>query len=286
MTKKKTAYLITTSKAITPERLEIAKKLVKKLGYKVKYSQSILDKYLFYAGTPKQRAEEINTAYTDKETKYIFNVAGGMGAVHTLPLLDFDIMKNSKKIFVGYSDVTILLNAINQKTEARCLHGPNLGKPIERFNKRTLEYLSKAINKEDYSIAISSEDVFREGVAEAQIVGGNLRLLVRSLGTNYEINTDNKIVFLEADSKTEDWVFDMLWQLKLAGKLDNIQGIIFGYFTECGKDIKKYLEEFFKDFTCPIIFNQSIGHNEPNITIPIGETCIIDTEKKEWKIRF
>ncbi len=81
-------------------------------------------------------------------------------------------------------------------------------------------------------------------------------------------------------------IFDILWQLKLAGKFEDVKGIILGNFIKCGDDIGIYIREFFKDFKCPVIINQSIGHGEPNLAIPIGEECIIDTYNKYWGIIF
>ena len=282
----KKVYLVTASKAITKKRLNIAEKLVKDLGFEFKYSDSILEKYYFYAGSPESRAEEINSAYRDKDSDYILTVAGGMGMISVLDKIDLDMIKKSDKVFVGYSDVTLLLNYINQKTGKRCFHGPNFGKPLEMFDKKTINCFFDALNKKNYRIVFGEKDIFKKGFSEASIVGGNLRLLSRSLGTPFEIDTKNKIVFLEADSKTESWVFDMLWQLKQAGKFDNVEGIILGHFTKCGKDIELYLKDFFKDFNCPVIMNQPVGHAEPNLTIPIGEKCIIDTEKGFWGILF
>jgi len=286
MKTRKKAYLVTLSKAITKKRLKTAEKLVKDLGFEFKYSDSISDKYYFYAGSPESRAEEINSAYRDKDSDYIFTVAGGMGVISILDKIDLNLVKNSDKVFVGYSDVTLLLNYINQKTGKRCLHGPNFGRALETFDKKTINCFFDALNEKNYRIMFEEKDSFKKGLSEAPIVGGNLRLLSRSLGTPFEIDTKNKIVFLEAVDKDESWVFDMLWQLKQAGKFREVKGIILGYFTNSGKEIDVYLKEFFKDFNCPVIMNQPIGHAEPNLTIPIGEKCIIDTEKGFWGIRF
>ncbi|MGK0209406.1 MAG: muramoyltetrapeptide carboxypeptidase [Patescibacteria group bacterium] len=281
----KVAHLVTLSAAITPERLAIARDLITTLGNEVEYSDSILDSYLYYAGTPEIRAEKLNKAYSSN-ADYIFVVAGGMGAIHLLDKINYDLIRGSGKVFAGYSDVTLLLNAIYQKTGERCIHGPNFGKVFEKFDHYTFKYFFDALEKVDYSISFKDSDIMESGNVIAPIVGGNLRLLVRSLGTGFDIETDGKIVFLEAVDKTETWIFDMLWQMKLAGKFDNVKGIILGKFNDCGEMVDTYLKEFFKDFTCPIITNQNIGHNEPNISIPIGENCFIDTKQNKWGIKF
>ena len=91
---------------------------------------------------------------------------------------------------------------------------------------------------------------------------------------------------IEAVDKDEQHIFDMLWQLKLANKFDSCKGVMLGHFTKCGKQANKILKKFFKDFSCPVIMNQPFGHEEPNIAIPIGETCAIDTKNKFWRIIF
>jgi len=282
----KNAFLISPSGYSGPKKLKNALKLLNKLGWKANYSKNITDKFYYYAGDYKIRSQDINLAYSDKESKIIFCIRGGMGAIQTLDYLNYKKIKKSNKILVGMSDITILLNSIYQITGQRCLHGPNLSKPLEQFHKKTIHCLFDALNKRNFAVKFKKKDIFKHGYAKAEIVGGNISLLERSLGTKYEINTENKILFLEEYDLRDRVVFDSLWQLKLAGKFDNVKGIILGYFTECGKDIKPYVYDFFKDFNCPIIQNQPIGHEEPNLTIPIGETCVIDTSKKEWRIIF
>ncbi len=280
----KKAFLVATSGSISKKNLNFAKRKLRDFGFVEDHRQDILSEYLFYAGNYKRRAQELNEAYKSF-AEVIFSVRGGGGAVHLLPFLDYNEIKNSRKILVGSSDVTILLNTLFQKTKARCLHGPNIGK-TKGFHNKTINCLLNAINKKNYCVLFKDKDVLCKGLAKAPIVGGNLELLGRSLGTSFEIKTSGKIVFLE-DYSMKSWrVFDILWQLKLAGKFDNVKGIILGYFTKCGKDIYKYLFEFFKDFKGPVVFHQPIGHEEPNLTIPLGEICTIDTEKGYWRITF
>ncbi len=280
----KNAFLISTSGRINKKNLSFAKKRLKNLGFKTFYRKDILSKHLSYAGDYRRRSQEINEAYSSS-SRIIFAVLGGAGAIHLLSCLDYNLIKKSKKVLVGFSDVTILLNSIYQNTGARCLHGPNIGKS-HKFDKKTVNCLIDVMNKKNYRVVFKEKDIFCEGKVKAPIVGGNLELLGRSLGTPFEINTNGKILFLE-DYDMKSWrVFDILWQLKLSGKFKKVKGILLGNFTECGKEINEYLKEFFRDFKCPVVMNQPFGHEEPNLTIPIGENCIINTEKKFWGIKF
>jgi len=280
------AFLISPSGYTDKTKLEISLDTLKKMGFQVKYLKGINEKFHYYAGDFKRRYKEINYAYKDKSSNIIFCTRGGMGAIHTLPFLDYRFIKKSQKILVGLSDITILLNTIYQKTGNRCLHGPNIGKPFDQFHKKTISCLFNVINKKGYAVKFKKEDILNEGKAKGEIIGGNISLLERSLGTPYEINTKHKILFLEEYEMKDRLVYDILWQLKIAGKFNHVRGIILGYFTNCGEDINSYILDFFKNFNIPIIKNQPFGHEEPNLTIPLGETCLINTKELTWEIRF
>jgi len=278
------AFLISPSGFCERKNLILAKKRLKKLNFVCSYRQDILGRFLCYAGSAQRRVDEMNQAYTSG-AQVIFSLIGGMGEVHLVDSLDYDLIRKANKVLVGSSDVTLLLNAIYQKTGARCFHGMNIGK-TNVPHKKTISSFLDALERRDYQVRVRKRDIFRKGFIQAPIVGGNVELLGRSLGTTHEIDTDGQIIFLE-DYDMKTWrVFDILWQLKIAGKFDGVKGIILGYFTKCGKDIDLYLKEFFKEFTCPVIMHQPIGHQEPNLTIPLGENCIIDTESQFWKISF
>lgn len=283
--KRGSAYLVALSGYIEEKNILIAKKRAKKIGFnELIFKEDILERYYSYAGNFLRRYNELNKAY-HSSAKVIFNALGGMGAVHLLPYLDYEQIKKSGKVLVGYSDLTILLNYINQRTNARCLHGPHIGK-MNEISQKTFDFLGCALDKKNYDISFSSKDIFKEGFVESKIVGGNLELLGRSLGTPYEIDTKNKIIFIEEYDMKSWRILDILWQLKHAGKFNEVKGLILGYFTKCGEEVLIYLKDFFKDFDFPIIFNQMIGHEEPNITIPISETCYINTKEKKWGIKF
>lgn len=284
--KNKTVFLISPSGYTTKKNLENAKDILRRIGLEPIYLPDITSRYKYYAGDYKRRLNEINFAYSDKNSRIIFITTGGLGAVQTILFLDYDMIKKSNKVLIGYSDATILLNSIYKKCKTSCFHGPNLNKPFKEFDKKTISCLIDALNRRNYSVVFKEKDIIKNGFAKSQIIGGNLSLLERSLGTEFEIETEEKILFIEDVRMKEGYVLDILWHLKIAGKFNNVKGIILGRFTDCGKNINFYLSEFFKDFEVPVIMNQPIGHGEPNLTIPLGEICIIDTKRKLWKIIF
>lgn len=281
----KNVFLIAPSGYLSKEKFDNSIKNLKGWGFeKVKCLDSIKSKFYYYAGTSERRSKEVNTAYKNNETEIVFCARGGMGTVQIIPLLDYGLIRKSGKILIGFSDATILLNSIYQETGLRCLHGPMPFK--KEYDKKTISCLFQVLNKKNYAVKIKDEDIFKKGFAKAKIVGGAIRVLTKSLGSKYEIQTSNKILFLEQNAWRGRDIYDALWQLKNAGKFDNVKGVILGYFTKCDTDVFNYLKDFFKDFTVPVIFNQPIGHKEPNLTIPIGEVCVINTVEKVWKIKF
>ncbi len=282
----KDGFLIAPSGKCDKKMLEDAKIFLKKIGFESKNRDDVISVYFNYAGDFKRRISEINEAYSCKETDYIFCIIGGTGAVQVINGIDYKKIKGENKTIIGSSDITIILNSIYKKTKKRCVHGPNLNQPFEEFHGKTISSLLDVLNKKNYGVLFKEENIIKKGWCNAKIIGGNLELLVRSLGTEFEVNTDNRVLFLEDVRLKEGYLLDFLWQLKLAKKFKKVRGIILGYFLNCGNNTDKILIDFFKGFNVPVIYNQPIGHKEPNISIPLGEKCLINTEKRLWKISF
>ena len=285
------AHLITPSGSVSKERFELGKNNLSKMGFKCKSIKKTHKKYLYYAGTPKERLKELNKALEDEKVDYVFAARGGMGTVHLIDGINYKKIKNcSNKIFVGYSDITLLHLVLCQNTKIKCIHGPNLSDEAlftTSSGKKSTKYLLKALNKENYKVNIGKkENIIVSGHARGKIIGGNLSLIIRSLGTPYEVKTKGKILFFEQNMGISSLVFDTLWQLKLAGKFEGVKGVILGDFRYKSKEVREYLVEFFKKFKIPVIMNQKIGHIHPNISIPYEETCIIDTKNNSWEIVF
>lgn len=274
----------------SPADLSKAEKAIKYLiglGYKVNAGESVYSRRGYLAGVDELRAGDINRMFADDKVNAVFCLRGGYGSQRILDMVDFQLIGNNPKIFMGYSDITALLNAIYQKCDLITFHGPmggdfagGLGKPTKAAMKRALESI-EPIGEVQNPDTI---EVISEGRASGVLVGGNLSIVAASLGTSYEVDTCGKILLLE-DVFEEPYSIDrMLNQLKLAGKLEAASGIILGDWgntepeePEKSLSLEEVLEDAFKDIGKPVLKGYKIGHCKPNLTVPIGVEALLDT---------
>ena len=274
----------------TPKDAEYMISYLESKGYKIVYGKSYYSKWYNFGGTDDVRADDINGFFKDKNIKAIFSIRGGYGTIRILDKLDYNLIKENPKIFSGFSDITTLLIAINEKTGLVTYHGP-MSSNFKDIPEVTESSFFDAYTKpeKEYNILSYDDDysIVNAGKSEGEITGGNLSLIVASLGTEYEINTDGKILFIEEIGEHTYRVDRMLQQLRLAGKLKNVKGIIIGDFNRVNKEaiedmsLDDVFKENFKDLDIPIIEGVNSGHVRPFITIPIGANAIIDTAKNE-----
>ncbi len=290
-----TVGIICPSSPISEERKAQCIDAVEKLGYKVKAADNLTENYGGYmAGSGRVRAEWINKMFADSEIKAIFCIRGGDGSSRMMEYLNFDVIKNNPKIFVGYSDVTNLHLAITQNCDLVTFHGPMVSSNmVDSFDVETRNSFFNAINSRETFEFRNPEGVelktLKEGKAEGILTGGNLSLLSASMGTPYEVDTEGRILFMEevceSITKIEKWIY----HLRNAGKLKQCSGILLGQFT----NIKNYSEDY--DYICclkdalagieiPVMYDIQSGHGQKLMTIPMGAICSMDTETET--IRF
>ena len=263
-------------------------------GFKVVLGDSFYSKWYNFGGSDEIRAKDINNMFKNKEVKAIFCVRGGYGSIRLLDLIDFDTIRKNPKIFVGYSDITTLLMAITQKTGLVTFHGP-MSSNYTNFDDITRISFFDTIMTDKDSYVLSDYlgadlRVISSGKAEGEIVGGNLSLIVASLGTKYEIDTKGKILFIEEVGEYTYRVDRMFQQLKLAGKFDDASGIILGSFTKANQEAPEDMplqEVFYDSFGSlkkPVVSNFSSGHMRPFITVPIGAKAKMNTDTGKIEI--
>lgn len=275
--------IVALSKKTNKKQITKATNLLKQLKIESETHPAVLKKKLYFAGSAKSRAKQLMYFYKKKDITGIICIRGGYGAIQILKHLDYNLIKKNPKPLIGYSDITILLNYIFQKTNIKTIHGPMIGSEriLNKNNKECfLETIKdKKINfklNEKLNPVLSKYKKTIKGIS----AGGNLSLLIKSLKTPYEINTKNKILFIEEVSESGQTIYDWLYQLYISKKLDNVKAIIFGSFTKC-KEHKKFIDLFCKTYlTCPIIFWPKFGHSKINYSFKIGRKCVISPKKQ------
>ncbi len=262
------------------------------LGYKVVIGKHINDKMGYLAGTDKGRASDINNFFRNKNIKAIFCTRGGYGSHRILDLIDYDIIKRNPKIFVGYSDITALQLAIFKKTGLVTFAGPMVIPDLsEKLSIDSEEHFWKCLTSLNpvgviYLFENQTLKVLTHGKVTGKILGGNLSVIAALAGTSYLPSFINSILTLEDIEERPYRIDRMLQQLKLAGLLNNLSGVILGDFSTCLPEKNKpslKLEEIFKSVLkkIPIMMDFKFGHIRNSITIPYGINVKLDTKKNE-----
>ncbi len=276
-----TIGIVSPSSWMNETNLKYSISVFEEKGYNVVLGESVFLKKDSYAGTPEQRANDINGMFANPNIDAIICARGGYGANRVLPLLDYDLIKANPKIFMGYSDITAFLTSITQKTNLITFHGPMLS----TFKKGMVDYNFELMEKTlsgDESFVIQSPSnlhpkILKSGDATGPLWGGNMCLLINRLGTKDQLNTNGVILFLE-DIGEYLYAFDrMLVHMKEAGMFDNIKGLIIGELldmkdqdTPFGKTTDDIVMDVCGNLDIPIISNFPCGHGKYQATMPIS----------------
>jgi muramoyltetrapeptide carboxypeptidase len=250
-------------------------------GYQPFYFDSIFDQDLYFAGSVQRRVRELEAMFTRDDVKAIICARGGYGANYLLETLDLEKIKAHPKIFVGYSDLTALLTYFFDAAGLIAFHGPMVAKDWAHENGVDMDSWRSALaGTGAWEPALGADSGAKglvDGTAEGVLYGGCLSILVASLGTPYEIKTAGTILFLEDVAAKPYQIDRMLMQLKLAGKLNDVHGIIFGEMRDCfqtanqGYTLEEVVLRVVGELGVPVAFGVRSGHvTARNITLPIG----------------
>ena len=292
-----TVGIIAPASNIKRELLESGCQALRELGYRPFYFDSILDQELYFAGSPERRARELEEMFLREEVRAIICARGGYGTNYLLNQIDLEKIRSHPKIFVGYSDVTTLLTYFADAAGFVTFHGPMVTKDFARSDGIEPASWEAALKgTAEWALTLGPESGVKpliEGSAQGILYGGCLSMLVASLGTPYEIRTAGTILFLE-DIATKPYQIDrMLMQLKLAGKLDEVHGIIFGEMLDCVQNQNQSytLEEdvlrVVGDLRVPIAYGLRSGHvSRGNVTLPIGVRAAMRVSRREVSLKI
>ena len=268
------------------DELNNAKQIAENLGFKVKFSKNIFSNTNGYSATAKEKAEDINSMFEDKEVKMIWCAKGGENSNSTFEYLDFEKIKENPKIICGFSDITSITNIITEKTGLVTFSGTNF-KTIA--TDETDYSLEQALNRfVEGSLEIGTEDIpydiIKLGTAKGKLIGGNLSLTRWLVCGKYNIDFTDKILFLEELGFESEpaLVSNFLYYMKQNDVFKKVKGIWLGNYThESGISIEKILlDTIGNEFDGPIIKSENFGHIENKTVIPIGINAKINTNEK------
>ncbi len=273
------------------DEIKKAKQLVEQSGFKVKFSKNLFMNTNLYSATAKEKADDINEMFANKDVKMIWCAKGGNNSNSVFEFLDYELIKRNPKIICGYSDITSLTNIINFKTGLVTFSGTN----FKTIATDETDYSYKEILKRfvDASLELGVEEsgykTIKEGMAEGELIGGNLNLITGLVCGKYKVNFDNKILFIESLGYESEpvAVSNCLYYMKQNNVFDLVNGVWVGnYEHESGIQLEKILLDVIgNEYNFPIIKSNNFGHTEKKTVIPIGTIAKIDT-LKEVKIQL
>lgn len=278
--------LISPSSAIEKDDLEIINNsimLMEGAGFKVKFGNNVLLNSTGYGATAKEKAEDINDLFKDKEVKAIFCISGGFNSNSVFEYLDFDAIKYNPKIICGFSDSTSLTNIIYAKTDLITFNGPT----FKSLTSWQTEYGFKEVMKRfvEGSLDLGEKDdeyiTIRNGLAKGKLVGGNLSLVNEMVNGKYSIDFTDKILFLEELflESPPGLVSNYFYNMKQNGVFDKIKGIWLGNYDGSVAIEQILLDTIGNEYKFPIIKSNNFGHIDKKLVIPIGTMAEIDTNK-------
>ena len=265
---------------VDPDALKRGVEAIRAEGFEVEIGQAVQARKGYLAGEPAARAEDLWKFFRRADIDAIFCARGGFGSVQLLPYLTPELSR-FPKIFAGYSDITILLNWFYQSYGMVTFHAPMVAEDLARgLSERAKSHFWHSLTGELPTWFMTLDASLRPGVAEAELVGGCLSLLVTTLGTPYEVDTHGKLLFLEDVGEKPYRLERMLIHMKMAGKFDHIAGIVFGDFTRCDddgdRDVRQIVAELFGNAPYPVAMGIKAGHGEENLMLPIGARMRLD----------
>ncbi|NQW30569.1 MAG: LD-carboxypeptidase [Ignavibacteria bacterium] len=302
-----TIGIASPASGVTHQELKDFVEVCRNLQIEVKLGRNVSKNVGYLSAPDADRAAEFMDFIQDPSVDAIVCGRGGYGVMRILPLLDYSAIREAGKIVMGFSDITALLIAINQMSGIVTFHGPVASSTFDEFtldavksiimSNQSLEIGNSSAdftNASTYSFSDSRITTIHPGIGRGRLTGGNLSMIVSTLGTRYEIDTKGAILFLEEINEEPYKIDRMLTQLWLAGKLQECKGIALGNFRNCepkGLSISnpsfsliKVIEHCTADLGIPVVYGMPFGHVRSKMTLPLGVTAELDGNGKSLRI--
>ena len=273
-----TVGVIAPSSGFRREELQAGIDHLQRLGYNPVYLPSIFDRELYFAGSAARRANELHEMFRRTDVAAILCARGGYGCNYLLPHLDLELIRAYPKIFAGCSDVTTLLTYLCDAAGLVTFHGPMVAGDFARpGGVDEASWLATVSGDKPAARQVTGLQILNKGTAEGILYGGCLSLLCASLGTPHEICTEGTVLFIEDRAERPYRVDRMLMQLRLAGKFEDVRGIVFGEMIDCnepgspGYSLQEVIMRIVGDLDIPVALGLKSGHvSSGALTLPFG----------------
>ena len=259
--------------------------VLEEMGFRTIFGPNLRNRCGHLAGTDQERVKDLEEMFLRSDVSAVTVARGGFGALRLLSNMDFSVFEKNPKPFVGFSDLTVLLNVISQRCSLITFHGPVVTSLANISDHSRDSFFQTLISPEFPPLIWEEASIVRPGYAEGRLAGGNLTTLCHLLGTPYESNFDAAIVILEDVNEPLYRIDRMLTHLKLAGKLERIRAVLLGSFGGC-ESVEAVWERvcyLIPNRSIPIWGNMPLGHGEDNYTWPIGANAQL---VNDGEIRF
>lgn len=259
--------------AVEATAVEAGVRALEQAGYRVRVGAAVGRQAGYLAGSDAERLADLEAMFADPAVRAIIAARGGYGSGRLLPRFDVELARRQPKIVVGYSDITFLLTQLVQEAELVTFHGPML--TDLPGNPTGAAALLRLLAGDRSSWNVKAREIVQPGTGEGVIVGGCLSIVVAALGTPYALETRGRLLFLEDVNEKPFRVDRMLTQLRQAGKLDELAGVLFGDMTGCGHagdavTVRDVIGEAFATARYPVVLGLPTGHGGGVVTLPLG----------------
>ncbi|WP_342537529.1 LD-carboxypeptidase [Sporosarcina sp. FSL K6-3508] len=287
--------IVAPASPVAREDVERSFSFLRQLGLRYVLGKSIYEVNGYLAGSDEERLADLHNMFSNPEVKGIFCAGGGYGSARYADQIDMELIHEHPKVFWGFSDITYLHTVIRQGSGLVTFHGPMLASCVakDEFHELSGKMFGQLFEPVEvhYTEEISPLESLSGGIAEGEVVGGNLTQLANSLGSEFEIKTNQKLLFIEDIGEEPYKVDRLLNQLRLAGKLREAAGIIIGDFAKAQPSnpektlsLDEVFAHYFDGLGKPVVKGFKIGHCEPNIAIPLGVKGRLNAEEKTLTI--
>jgi len=265
--------VVSPAAAVDEANLRAGVQLLEQAGFRVRLGTATLAKAGYLAGSDGERLADLDEMFRNPEVRAIIAARGGYGSGRLLPRID-PAMAARAKIFVGHSDLTYLLNDLVQRAQLVTFHGPMVAGLHAR--PEAAAALLAMLSGDRVGWHQQAQAVVQPGMAEGLLVGGSLSVIVSMLGTAWALETRDRLLFLEDVNEKPYRIDRMLTQLRQAGALDGVAGVIFGEMPGCtaGNDervtVRDVIAEAFANVSYPVAFGLPSGHGAGTLTLPLG----------------